>query len=276
MSGALASFMMMAIGGRELSDTMNIFQILLLRSLVGLPILLIVLSTKGFKFPRTQRLKIHLFRNLLHYGAQAGWFLGVTLLPLATVFAIEFTTPIWVAIMAVYFLGERMNRGRLVAILFGFAGILVILRPGVEVFDVASLAVFWAAIGYAASYVITKDLSRTETPLTIIFYMAVVQGIIGLVPGLMVWIVPGMEDIIWIVFIGIAGLTSHFCLVKAFSHADATVVIPIDFLRLPLAAVIGFFMYQEAFEVTVLAGAVVIFAGNYYNIRVQTSTKTEA
>ena len=102
------------------------------------------------------------------------------------------------------------------------------------------------------------------------------QQLIGFVPGLMVWIVPGMEDIIWIVFIGIAGLTSHFCLAKAFGYADATVVIPIDFLRLPLAAVIGFFMYQEAFEVAVLAGAVVIFAGNYYNIRAETSIKSEA
>ena len=144
-----------------------------------------------------------------------------------------------------------------------------------EVFDVASLAVFWAAIGYAASYVITKDLSKIETPLTIIFYMTIVQAIIGLIPGFMVWIVPVMEDIIWIIFIGITGLTSHFCLVKAFSHADATVVIPIDFLRLPLAAVIGFFMYREAFEFAVLAGAVVIFGGNYYNIRAETSIKSE-
>ena len=167
-----------------------------------------------------------------------------------------------------------MNRGRLVAILFGFGGMLIILRPGLEVFDVGSMAVLWAAIGFASAYIFTKVLSKSEAPLTILLYMTGIQTIIGLVPGLVVWVSLGVEDIIWIIFVGIAGLSSHYCLAMALGHADATVIIPIDFLRLPLAAVIGFVLYQEVFEIEVLVGAMVVFVGNYYNIRRETSAKS--
>ena len=269
----MASFLVIAVGARELSDTMNSFQIVFLRSLVGFGIILLVLAKQGIKVPKTKRLKIHIFRNILHYSAQAAWILGVSLLPLATVFAIEFTTPIWVALMAVLLLNERLNRGRLVAILFGFIGTLIILRPGLGGFGLGYLAVLWAAVGYGATYVITKMISNTETPITIIFYMTVVQAVVGLVPGLIGWVAPKPEDIFWIGCLGVLGLTSHFCLAKAFIYADATLVLPIDFLRLPLAAVVGFFFYQEAFELAVLFGGVVIFAGNYYNIHTETRPK---
>ncbi|SVC90712.1 uncharacterized protein METZ01_LOCUS343566, partial [marine metagenome] len=261
MLGAMASFLMIAVGARELSDTMNTFQIVFLRSLVGFGIILLVLAKQGIKVPKTGRLKIHIFRNILHYSAQAAWILGVSLLPLATVFAIEFTTPIWVALMAVLLLNERLNRGRLVAILFGLIGTLIILRPGLEGFGLGHLAVLWAAVGYGATYVITKMISNTEAPITILFYMTAVQAVVGLVPGLIGWVAPKPEDIFWIGSLGVLGLTSHFCLTKAFIYADATLVLPIDFLRLPLAAVVGFFFYQEAFELAVLFGGVVIFAG---------------
>ena len=276
MLGAMASFLMIAVGARELSDTMNTFQIVFLRSLVGFGIILLVLAKQGIKVPKTGRLKIHIFRNILHYSAQAAWILGVSLLPLATVFAIEFTTPIWVALMAVLLLNERLNRGRLVAILFGLIGTLIILRPGLGGFGLGHLAVLWAAVGYGATYVITKMISNTEAPITILFYMTAVQAVVGLVPGLIGWVAPKPEDIFWIGSLGVLGLTSHFCLAKAFIYADATLVLPIDFLRLPLAAVVGFFFYQEAFELAVLVGGVVIFAGNYYNIHTETSAKTAA
>ena len=276
MLGAMASFLMIAVGARELSDTMNTFQIVFLRSLVGFGIILLVLAKQGIKVPETKRLKIHIFRNILHYSAQAAWILGVSLLPLATVFAIEFTTPIWVALMAVLLLNERLNRGRLVAILFGLIGTLIILQPGLGGIGLGYLAVLWAAVGYGATYVITKMISNTEAPITILFYMTAVQAVVGLVPGLIVWVAPKPEDIFWIGSLGVLGLTSHYCLTKAFIYADATLVLPIDFLRLPLAAVVGFFFYQEAFELAVLVGGVVIFAGNYYNIHTETSAKTAA
>ena len=196
MSGALASFLMVAIAGRELSDTMNTFQIVFIRSLVGFVIVLVVAGVKGRTLFRTARFKTHLTRNVLHYSAQAGWFLGVSLLPLATVFAIEFTTPIWVALMAVWFLGEKLNRGRWVAILCGFGGTLIILRPGLAVFDVGSMAVLWAAIGFASAYIFTKVLFDSDSPITILLYMTGIQAIIDLVPGLVVWVELGVEDLV--------------------------------------------------------------------------------
>ncbi len=150
------------------------------------------------------------------------------------------------------------------------------MRPGLGGIGLGYLAVLWAAIGNGATYVITKMISNTEAPITIVFYMTGVQAVVGLIPGLIGWVAPNPEDFFWIVSVGVFGLTSHFCLAKAFIYADATLILPIDFLRLPLAAIVGFFFYQEAFELAVLVGGVVIFAGNYYNIHTETSTKTAA
>ena len=270
MSGALLSFLMMAIAGRELSDTMNTFQIVLVRSVVALSVILVIVSYTGFGAMRTDKWRIHLIRNTIHYGAQFGWFLGISLLPLATVFAIEFTTPIWAVLMAVVFLKEKMTVGRTVAIGLGFIGVLIILRPGAEVFDIGTIAVLLAAMGYASAYTFTRFLGRTDSPLVILFHMMAVQTLIGLGPGLWVWVTPEPVDTIWIILIGLMAVFSHFCLAKALSLAEASVVVPIDFLRLPLIAVIGFLIYNEAIEIAVFAGALVIFAGNYYNIRQET------
>ena len=219
---------------------------------------------------RTDKWRIHLIRNTIHYGAQYGWFLGVSLLPLATVFAIEFTTPIWAVLMAVVFLQEKMTVGRTVAVSFGFIGVMIILRPGAEVLDVGSIAVLLAAVGYAAAYTFTRFLGRTDSPLVILFHMMSVQTLIGLGPGLWVWVMPQLVDTVWILLVGLMAVSSHFCLAKALSMAEAGVVVPVDFLRLPLIAVIGFLIYNEAIEVFVFAGALVIFAGNYYNIQQET------
>ena len=270
MSGALLSFLMMAIAGRELSDTMNTFQIVLVRSAVALSVVMVIVFRTGFGAIRTDKWRIHLIRNTIHYGAQFGWFLGVSLLPLATVFAIEFTTPIWAVLMAVVFLKEKMTMGRTVAVGFGFIGMLIILRPGAEVFDIGSIAVLLAAMGYASAYTFTRFLGRTDSPLVILFHMMAVQTLIGLGPGLWVWVTPQPVDTVWILLVGLMAISSHFCLAKALSLAEASVVVPIDFLRLPLIAVIGFLIYNEAIEVVVFAGALIIFAGNYYNIRQET------
>jgi len=267
MVGALASFMMMAVAGRELSDTMHTLQIVWMRSIFGILVVLFFVSRKGWASVHTTHLKLQIGRNLVHYAAQSGWFLSVALLPLATVFAIEFTTPIWVAILAVLFLGERMDRGRLIAIVLGFAGILIIVPPGPEMFSVGSVAVMGAAIGFALTLTITKYLTRTDGPLTILFYMMSVQTVIGAIPGLWFWVTPVWADAVWILFVGFTGLSAHYCLARAFQLADASFVMPIDFLRLPMAAVVGFFLYQESIELAVFIGAAVIFAGNYFNLR---------
>ena len=267
MAGTLFAFTAMAVAARELSDTMHPFEILLFRSVVGLVIVGVLVLRAGTSVLATRRLKTHVIRNTLHFGGQFGWVYGIALLPLAEVMAIEFTTPIWTAVLAVLFLGERMNRGRVAAIVFGFLGILVILRPGVEAVQPASLIVMASAFCYATTHVTTKTLTATDAPLTILFYMMVIQLPMGLIPSMFEWTPPVLADVPWLVLVGASALIAHYCLARAFQLADATVAVPMDFLRLPLAAFVGYLFYAERFELAILAGAVLIFAGNYYNIR---------
>ena len=263
------SFVGMAVAGRELSDTMGTFEILFLRSGVAIIILVAMLPKLGLSKIRSQNLGLHLFRNFVHFGAQFGWFLGISLLPLATVFSLEFTTPIWSAALAVIFLGEKLNRGRIIAILFGFAGVLVILQPGLAAIDIASLAVLGAAFGFALTYIVTKKLTALDRPFTILFYMNLIQLPLSLTPALFDWVPPAVNDIPWIILVGITGMIAHFALTKAFMLADATLIVPFDFLRLPLIAVVGFIFYSESVGIALFVGASVIFAGNYYNIRIE-------
>jgi drug/metabolite transporter (DMT)-like permease len=266
MTGVLASFIAMALGGRELSPDLSTFEILFFRSLIGLAVVLALLGQNGWRQIRTKKPGLHVVRNFTHYAGQFGWFFGIGLLPLAQVFALEFTTPIWIAILAPLLLKERLSGTRIAAIAIGFAGALIILRPGMVPIDTAAMGVLMAAAGYAFSHTLTKKLSATDSPLCILFYMTVVQLPLGLAPSLFDWVTPTLAHVPWLVLIGITALTAHFCMIKAFLHADAIVVVPMDFLRLPMVAVIGLVVYGEALDVWVFIGAGVIFAGNFLNI----------
>src|SRR5262249_5312940 len=160
MTGALVSFVVMAIAGRQLSVELSTFQILFFRSLVGLIVVLVLLHRAGWPLVKTRVFGAHLMRNVAHFGGQYGWFYGIALIPLTEVFAIEFTVPIWTAVLATIWLGEHMNRLRVLATALGFVGILVILRPGVAVVSVPALAVLGGAFCYAVSHVFTKRLAR--------------------------------------------------------------------------------------------------------------------
>ena len=274
MGGALTSFMVMAVAGRELSDTFNTYQILFWRGLVGLTVILPIVSISGWHLVKTHRPGLHLARNLIHFVAQYGWFFGLASIPLAQVFAIEFTTPIWTMLLAVLFLGEAVTRWRLFAVGLGFVGILIILRPGFVTVELAQLAVLGAAFGYASSYIFTKKLVETDTPLAVLFYMTVIQVPLGLVTSLTAWRWPDPGHYVWIVLVGVTALSAHYCFSRALQLADATVVTPIDFLRLPIAAILGYFLYGQPIEIWVLAGAVFIFIGILANVRAEARRAT--
>ncbi|MCB2386896.1 MULTISPECIES: DMT family transporter [Thalassolituus] len=269
MSGALLSFMLMAISGRELSHSLTTYQILFFRSVIGVLVISILLSRSGWQQIRTQRLKTHWLRNIAHYAGQYGWFYGLAFIPLAEVIAIEFTTPVWTALLAFFLLKERLTGARLQALVLGIAGLLLILRPGAGVLQPAAFAVLGGALGYAFSYIQTKSLTRTDTPLCILFYMTLMQLPFGLVPSVLNWTTPAAETLPWILLVGITAMSAHFCMAHAFRLADATVVVPMDFLRLPLIAVVGYLFYQESIDLFVLAGAVLMFSGNLLNLRAE-------
>ena len=267
MMGALVSFTAMAVSVRELSSGMHAFEMLFIRSAIGVAVLVGVLSFRRWTHLRTGRIAGHLMRNAIHFVGQVFWILGITLLPLATVAAIEFTTPIWGAILAVLFLGERMNRGRWTAFAQGVVGILIILRPGAEVVGPGALIMLACTFFFGATGAATKWLTRSESALTILFYMVLIQTVFGGVASVFVWTPIRLGDWPMLFALALTGLSAHYCLTRALALADATLVMPLEFLRLPLVALVGFLLYREAFELVTLFGAAFIFSGNLYSLR---------
>ncbi|MDR7307193.1 DMT family transporter [Rhodoferax saidenbachensis] len=267
MTGALVSFCLMAIGGRELAGGINTFQILLSRSVIGLLVVSAVIWRTGKpELFRTQRLKLQVGRNLFHFVGQYGWFLGIGLLPLAQVFALEFTTPLWTLLIAALFLKEKLTTRKAVAIALGSIGVVLILNPGGDIVNPAALYVLGAAVCYALSYVATKALSTTEAPLTILFYMCLVQLPLGLLLSASHFVVPTPLQWVWLTLIGLSALSAHFCLTHAMKTAEVSVVVTLDFLRLPLIGVVGMALYGEGFKPMLLVGAALMLGGNLVNV----------
>lgn len=267
MLGTLASFCLMAVAVRELSGQINTFQVLFFRSVIGLLVIsLIIASTRNIKLYRTNRIGLHLVRNLFHFIGQYGWFVGIGLLPLAEVFALEFTVPLWTVIIAYFFLKEKFTVQKIISIMFGVLGVIVIVQPGIEILHYASLIVIGSAICYAISHASTKSLSSTENPLTILFLMCLVQLPIGLFFTLFYWQDPTDIQWLWITVIGITALSAHYCMAQAMQYTEVTVVVTMDFFRLPLIAIIGVALYSEQLEITLLLGALLMLLGNLLNV----------
>ncbi|WP_246156516.1 DMT family transporter [Aquicoccus porphyridii] len=269
MSGAILSFSTMAIAGREVSYQLDTFEIMMYRSFVGIIIVLGLASATGtWREIQRRDLRTHAMRNFAHFAGQNLWFYAITLIPLAQVFALEFTSPIWVVLLSPLILGERLTPVRLLSAIIGFCGILIVARPSPESFDIGILMAAGSAVCFAMTTMLTKKLTRTETVTCILFYLTVMQAVFGIIcAGIDGDIaLPDAVNIPLIVLIGCAGLLAHFCIAKALSLAPATVVTPIDFTRLPVIAVLGMLLYQEPLDLFVLLGAAVIFGGNYLNI----------
>lgn len=269
MIGAIASFSSMAVAGRELSSDLDTFEIMLYRSLIGVAIVLAVaLLTGKLGQIRATNLRLHGIRNLAHFTGQNLWFFAITVIPLAQVFALEFTSPIWVVLLSPLILGERLTPMRVLTALIGFIGILIVARPSPDSLNIGVLAAALAAICFALTGVFTKKLTRTDPILTILFWLTVLQIVFGMITAGYDGDValPSVETLPFIIVVGCAGLLAHFCLTNALALAPATVVMPIDFVRLPAIALVGMTLYGEPLDWYVLLGAAVIFTGNYLNI----------
>jgi len=276
MSGVLLSFTIMAVSIRALARAFNVFEILAIRNAAGLTILLALAcarpALRASLLPR--RMGMHALRNSVHFAAQYAWALSITLLPLATVFALEFTNPAWLALLAAWLLRERLTPSRAGAVVLGFLGVAVILRPGFESFQPAALIILGAAFGFAVSSIVTKKLIVTETTFAILFWMNAMQlpmNLAGSSPFFVTRI--DLAQALPVLGVGIAGLTSHFCLTNAFRHGDASIVVPLDFLRIPLIALIGWSVYGEPLDGFVFAGAAIIITGIVWNLRAEATTK---
>jgi len=273
MTGALVSFCVLAVSVRGLAGVLNIFEILTVRSLVGLIVIVLLLAVRADLraaiAPR--KLGTHLARSGIHFAAQWAWTLGITLLPLATVFALEFTMPAWTALLAALLLGEKLTPSRLGVVVLGLLGVLIILRPGLEAFQTTSLWVLAAAVGFAMAMILTKHLTATETTMSIVFWMNLMQLPMGLAgaDSLLFPLRLGWEHVPSVFGMGIGSLAAHLCISNAMRSGDATLVVPFDFLRIPLIALVGWWLYNEPLDVFVFIGASVIIAGVLWNLRAE-------
>ena len=268
MAGWLSLMVVIAVAGREASHELAVFQIMELRSLIGLSMLYpLVRAGGGFRAMKTARAWHHAARNVVHYAAQFGWFVALTLIPLAQVVALEFTMPIWTAFLAVVFLGERMNAWKTLAIALGLLGVCLIVRPSASGLSPGQAIALAAAVGFAVSVTLTKSLTRTDSAVAIIFWMLVFQSLLGAVPAVAVWRWPSAPTWGWVMVVTFCGTFSHYCMARAMRHAEATTVVPMDFLRVPLMALAGWLVYAERVDVFSVIGTSLILLGNLLNVR---------
>lgn len=269
MSGAIISFTLMAIAGRAAALDFDTFEIMFYRSLTGIVIIgSIALYTGKIQLMRTERLGLHMLRNIAHFTGQNLWFFAITVIPLAQVFSLEFTSPIWVMILSPLLLKEPFRKIGVLCALLGFIGVLFVARPTAATFNVGIVAAALAAITFAFTAIFTRKLTQTEPILRILFYLTILQAVLGAIcAGYdLDFAFPNLSGLPWLVLIGCAGLLAHYCLTTALSIAPATIVMPIDFTRLPIIAVVAMVLYGEPLDVWVFVGSAMIFAANWLNI----------
>lgn len=268
----MLSFTLMAIAGRALYGHLDTFEIMLYRSLLGI-VLVLIFGWKAGTLTQINagKTRLHLIRNLCHFAGQNLWLYAVALIPLSQLFAFEFSTPLWVALLAPFVLQEKWTPTRITVVTFGFVGVLIVARPDIAVINGATLAAALCAVGFAGTTLSTKLLARTETVTCIMFWLVCLQGLFGLLCA-------GYDGDIamlngqtwhWAMCVGLCGLVAHFCITNALKIAAATVVTPLEFLRLPLIAVVGFLFYDEPLMLSVFVGAFIIFIANVINIRAE-------
>ena len=269
MVGAIFSFTAMAVSGREMAASLDTFEIMFFRSLIGIVIILGL----GFVFGtlsqiKTNRLRLHLLRNISHFTGQNLWFFALIYIPFSQLFALEFSAPLWIAVLAALFLQERLTRVRLMSLAIGFIGILIISRPDAHSLSPALIAGALSAIAFAGSIICTKKLIKDQSTTCILFWLVVMQAVMGLIcAGIDFDItLPTGIHIVYVTIVGCCGLLAHFCITRALSLAPAIVVAPLEFLRLPLISVIGFALYDESLNWGILFGAVLIFGANIMNM----------
>ena len=269
MFGAVASLTTMAVSGREMASELDTFEIMMYRSFIGVLIVLVLGGAMGtLKTISRERFGLHLIRNVCHFVGQNLWFYALAVIPLAQVFALEFSTPIWVALMAPFFLGEKLSKVRIFTIILGFTGILIVAQPGTITIGPGVISAALCAIGFAGAFVSTKLLARTESVTAIMFWLASMQLVFGIVCSVYDGdvAIPSASMIPLIILLGVTGFLAHYCLTSALKIAPILFVSPLDFLRLPIIAIIGAIFYNEGISLSLVIGALVIFSANFLNI----------
>lgn len=265
MAAAALALTAMAVVIRYLTPEYHVLELIFLRNVVNLALMAPWLMRAGLAAARTSRLPGHALRNGFLYAGNVAWFYGVTMVSLADLSALQFTSPLFTVVLAALILREVVGAHRWIATAVGFAGALVIIRPGVIDMGVGSLVVLVAAFFYSCAHISTKQLASTESGNVVVFYMSVTILVYSAIPAMFVWKTPDWSDALLIIGLGLTGYATHFCVTRSLAVADASYVVPFDFLRLPFSAGIGLILFAEPLDPWTWAGAAIIFGGAYYN-----------
>lgn len=257
-------FSLMHVCVRITAERLHPIEVAFFRNLFGLLVLLPFFLRHGVGVVRTERIGLHLLRGGLQVGAMLMFFTALTLSPLAQVSALSFTAPLFATLGAVVLLGERLRLPRVVALVTGFAGALLILRPGAVPLELGSLLVLASSTGWALAMLTIKRLTATESSLTLTAWGGLVLTPLSLIPAAFVWQWPNGRELLWLMFLGLLGTTSQFLMAEAFRFADASVVLAVDFTRLLWASLLGYLLFAEIPGAWTLIGGAVIFASTTY------------
>ena len=264
---AAVSFAVMMTSVRHMDGKFDAFEIVFFRALIGVFIVIPLVTKSGLKALRTERMPMHIVRTMFALFAMATLYYSLAELAVAQAIALTFLIPLFTTIAAGTLLGERVGIHRWSATLVGFAGAMVIIRPGfVEVSGPVLLVVLSSAL-YAGAWSSVKILTRTDSAAVTVFWMNVLMVPLTAIPLFWVWVTPSVEDILPLLIMALSGWSAHFCQARAFESSDASAVMPFDFLRLPLGALFGYLLFAEFIDAWTWTGAVIIFLAGYYITR---------
>ena len=264
--GMVAGLSGVSIAIRTLKPDIAVEELLFFRALVGLIAITLIMAPKGWRGLIPRRPGLQIVRNLFHMSAQYCMFSAVVIIPLAEVTALEFTVPLITALMAAPLLKEKIGRTRWIGMIVGFIGSLFVVRPVFEVVPPAMLIAIFGAVLFSYNTILVKILSEVEEASTMVFVMNVIQTLVLLGPALYVWTSPEWHHLPWLLLLGLSGILTHYCLSRALAIADVSVVLPLDFLRLPFIALIAYWVWGETFSPWSAIGAVIIVGSSYFAI----------
>lgn len=267
MLAATVFFSIMVTSIRHVSAEVDSFIVVFFRNLFGALIIAPIVVPRGIGYLRTSKLKLYGWRTALGLGSMMMWFYAVSVTPVAEAVALSFTSPLFVTVIAVFLLGEKAGLPRWIATAVGFGGAMLVLRPGIVDITLGHLMLLASSVLMAGSIIAMKMLSRTEPPERIVAYMILLFTPIALIPALFVWEWPSWSAMLWLVVIASAGTIAHIMFTRALSKADASAVMPLDFMRLPFTAIIGYLAFSEVPDIFTLTGGAIIFVSSIYIAR---------
>ncbi len=253
---------------RGLSSDLHPFEMAFFRCVFGLLVLAPMIFRHGLEPFKTQRLGLHALRGVLQGAVLLMFFMALSMIPMATVQALFFTSPLFATLLALVFLGEAIRARRITALAVGFAGVLVVLRPGFGALDLGALLMLASAATWGSAIIVIKVLSRTESSLTATLYPTLFVTPIALIAALPYWRAPTIEELGWMALLGTFATLSHLCLAQAFKEAEVTAIMPVDFTKLIWAALAGYLLFAEVPDLSIwLGGAMIFSAVTYIAIR---------